>query len=96
MKRHNCSVVPTVVFITVLSYSIVTGVQVPITTKFHDQWGPYISGNRIVWTDYRNGEQNEDIYIYTPDCPSSLIYGNSSATTETLRTLRDNVLSKTA
>ncbi len=33
-----------------------------ITTNASEQYDPIIYGNRIVWTDYRNG--NADVYIY--------------------------------
>jgi beta propeller repeat protein len=38
-----------------------TGVEQPVCTNTSDQYSPAVSGNRIVWQDYRNGKW--DIYM---------------------------------
>ncbi len=44
------------------------GKEIPICTEPHNQEGPHIYGNRIVWVDWRNGNYdiyvNGDIYMY--------------------------------
>ena len=38
-----------------------TGVEGPVCTNTSDQYNPVVSGNRIFWQDFRNG--NWDIYM---------------------------------
>ncbi len=38
-----------------------TGIEQPVTTDPADQYRPAVSGNRVVWMDYRNG--NWDVYM---------------------------------
>lgn len=42
--------------------SLSTGMEIPITTNESTQWTPAISGDRIVWQDFRSG--NGEIYLY--------------------------------
>jgi beta propeller repeat protein len=43
-------------------YDLHTSTETPICTNAADQEGPAISGNKIVWMDFRNG--NWDVYMY--------------------------------
>lgn len=40
---------------------LTTGVVAPVCTDLSDQYNPTVSGNRILWQDYRNG--NWDVYM---------------------------------
>ena len=46
-------------------YDLSTSTETRITTNESYKRGPAIYGNRIVWTDYRNGDENPDIYMFT-------------------------------
>jgi TolB protein len=48
------------------SATMAEGTETQITTNSADQKHPAIYGDRIVWTDYRNGDgySNSDIYMY--------------------------------
>ena len=47
----------------VFVYDLSTGVKMPITTASGRQEEPRVSGNRVIWTDWRNG--HADIYSRT-------------------------------
>ncbi len=63
----------------------------------------YITGENqgtfcVVWTDMRNEETFGDIYgifLQPPTCPATVILGEKNSCLDTLRSLRDNILSKT-
>jgi len=56
----------------IMVYDIQSSVATPLTEEVRaNQWNADIWGNRVVWTDFRNGEgtQNSDIYwCDLPDC----------------------------
>lgn len=43
--------------------AMASGVEIQITSDSFDQFDPYISGDKIVWDDWRN-TNNPEIYIY--------------------------------
>jgi len=47
-------------------YDLVTSTEVQITDNEAEQWRPALYEDRIIWTDYRNGNgwDNPDIYMY--------------------------------
>ncbi|MHB0915261.1 MAG: Ig-like domain-containing protein [Thermoleophilia bacterium] len=42
--------------------NLTTGVEQAVTTNTGDQYYPVVAGNKVYWSDYRNG--NWDIYMY--------------------------------
>lgn len=42
--------------------NLTTGVEQAVTTDLGDQYYPIVAGNKVYWSDYRNG--NWDIYMY--------------------------------
>ena len=62
MKKF--SLIPVTTLVLILMAGLVTNgaVEKPIWTDLNDQRYPAISGDRIIWTDVRNG--NWDTYMY--------------------------------
>ncbi len=44
------------------SNPVLAGTEIQITNNASDQFSPYVTGNRIVWEDWRDG--NPEIYMY--------------------------------
>ncbi|RJQ44220.1 MAG: hypothetical protein C4534_06575, partial [Gaiellales bacterium] len=56
--------------------NLTTGVEQAVTTDMGDQYYPVVAGNRVFWSDYRNG--NWDIYMYDIATGSETRLTNSS------------------
>jgi beta propeller repeat protein len=62
MKKFS-SISATMLFLILMARLVTSSAdEKPICTDLNDQRYPAISGDRIVWEDYRNG--NPDIYLY--------------------------------
>jgi beta propeller repeat protein len=62
MKKVSLILATALILIVVDELVTRAAVEKPICTDIGSERYPAISGNRIVWEDYRNG--NADIYLY--------------------------------